>query len=133
MISSLFHTCSHPSPQLLSRRATFKFLQADSTLFGPVAVQMKHAYLRLANLRRRPDLLPSSPANTKQIERHQAQFSTTSRAGKIFPRPSRRCVIGFLPIRLRPCRSKRFVGLCLCAPPPLSVLRLPSIGRFVVH
>lgn len=79
-------------------------LQAVSTLFGPVHNLMKPISLRLAGPRRRPDYLPSSPAKTKRFLHLQAQFSMTLRAGKRFPRPSRRRVIGYLPIRLRPGR-----------------------------
>ena len=69
-------------------------------------------FLRLAiAARRRPNIFPLSPAKTKNFLRLQAHLSITLRPGRSFPRPARRCVVGFLPIRLRPSQlplSPRF-------------------------
>ena len=76
--------------------------QPASTLFGPVTLQMKHVSQRLSSPRRRPGFLPSSPRKTTTFMRLQAQLTMTLRAGKRCPRPSRRRVMGALPVRLRP-------------------------------
>lgn len=57
----------------------------------------------------------------------QAQFSMTVRTGKIFPHPSRRRVVGFLPIRLRLCGRRTVFSMVHYTIPGMCSLTMARI------